>query len=72
MFTDDDLVALKDMLRNAKGSPLSADGIEALIARLEAAENLIELRGIHIPTARISDARKIETAVWAWRKAAGK
>lgn len=73
-FTDEELKIRK---RRASTQPLSAqvqdfqnEDMLALIARLEAAEKLISLRGTHIPNALIT--REIETAVWAWRKAAGK
>jgi hypothetical protein len=67
-FTDDDLKRLKEEM---DAYPELRDfKVDALLARLEAAEKLILLRGTHIPNATIT--RETETAVWAWRKAAGK
>jgi hypothetical protein len=70
-FSDEDLVALKDMLRNAKntdGSPLSAGGIKLLVARLEAAEACLDV----IATAYDLEDGKGLLAWKDWRKAAGK
>ena len=68
-FTDDDLKRLKEEIEDGfYGS--NRDRLNALLARLEAAEKLISLRGVRIQMER--NDRKIETAAWAWRKAAGK
>jgi hypothetical protein len=69
-FTDDDLKRLKEIATERLVYPMSNETLKALLARLEAAEKLILLRGTHLPNATIT--REIETAVWAWRKAAGK
>ncbi len=68
-FTDEDLKRAKAELAAARRMEWPFPDAEALIARLEAAENLIRLRGTHIPNALVT--REIETAVWAWRKAKG-
>lgn len=69
-FTNDDLKRLKEALEIEGDQAVAGGGsLLNLVHRLEAAEKLIALRGIHIPNALIT--RETETAVWAWKKAAG-
>ncbi len=67
VFTDDDLKLLKTSSKYWE--PPWNTKIPALLLRLEAAENLILLRGTLIQMT--TNTRKIETATYAWRKSKG-
>ena len=75
MFTDDDLKRLKGQLPRGKWTQhLTQDNLEALLARLEAAELLVKHFKEEIIDADCEswDSEGAEKAYEAWRKAAGK
>jgi hypothetical protein len=75
-FTDDDLKRLKRYVKNGSVECISFEDVEALLARLEAAEAVCKASSEVVrPRERIGDAPrelKILNALEAWRKAAGK
>lgn len=68
IFTDDDLKRLKD---SRKYESIDPDKIDALLARLEAAEDVI-LQIQHAKLHKTCALRASDISLEVWRKAAGK
>jgi hypothetical protein len=69
-FTDDELRILKGMC-SAGNWPIGGKALLPLLARLEAAEKLIEYAEFYEPVSE-EDEKLYDDCFEAWRKAAGK
>ena len=79
-FTDDDLKRLKEDMQGdpeediyrGKKNILCFDEMNALLARLEAAEKLNEVKSILLSEFNVPDSAEEAIAEEAWREVAGK
>lgn len=67
-FSDDDLKRLKEKILDGDFTSQETSDLEALLARLEAAEKALELHYEHSGFPELED----EVAYQTWKKAAGK